>query len=354
MNKTSISSSIFGKIGEIDIHEFVLKNDNDITVHIIEYGGIITKIITPDQQGNQQDIVTGFNSLEAYLAGHPCFGAIVGRYANRISNASFSIDGTEYQLAKNIGENTLHGGNKGFDKQIWKGTILDNHEGVSMTYTSPDMEEGYPGNLIVTVIYSLTDNNELVIDYKATTDKPTVLNLTNHSYFNLKGEGNGDILDHELLLFADSITPVNESVIPTGELMAVENTPFDFRQHHLIGERIDDHSNQQIKIGSGYDHNFVIGEDSSSVKRIAVVSESTTGRVLEVYTSEPGVQLYTANHLDGSLIGKSGKPYFKRGAFCLETQHFPDSPNQPSFPSTRLSPREEYQSQTIYKFTTVK
>ncbi len=350
MNNTSISSSIYGKIDGNNIHEFVLKNKNGVEVHIIEYGAIITKIITPDQQGIDKDIVNGFSSLDGYLGEHPYFGAIIGRYGNRIGNASFSIDGTEYQLAANNDGNSLHGGIKGFDKQIWKGKILDNQKGVSMSYTSSHMEEGFPGNLSVTVLYSLTDDNELVIDYKASTDKPTVINLTNHSYFNLKGEGEGDILDHELSLFANRITPVNESLIPTGEFMELKQSPFDFRKPQLIGDRIDDLSNQQVMFGGGYDHNFVLSDKSSSLKRVALVSERTTGRVLEVHTTEPGVQLYTGNFLDGSLIGKSGKPYNKRSAFCLETQHYPDSPNQPNFPSTRLNPGEEYQSQTIYKF----
>ena len=353
MNKISITKSVYGKIEGIDIHEFILKNDNDVHIHIIEYGGIITKIITPDLKGIRKDIVCGFNTLDEYLAGHPYFGAITGRYANRIENASFYLDGKEYQLAKNAGDNSLHGGIKGFDKQIWQGTILENQTGVSMSYISPDMEEGFPGNLTVTVVYSLTNDNELVIDYKASTDQATVINLTNHSYFNLKGEGNGDVLNHEMLLFANKITPVNEKVIPTGEFMDVKNTPFDFRQHHLIGERIDNTTNQQIKIGAGYDHNFVIKDQSSELKRTAVVSENISGRVLEVYTTEPGVQFYSANHFDGSIIGKSGNPYIKWGAFCLETQHFPDSPNKSNFPSTRLNPEEEFKSQTVYRFTTL-
>jgi len=353
MSKILITRSPYGTIEGHTIYKYALKNDYGIEIHLIEYGGIITKIITPDKHGIKTDIVNGFNSLEEYLEDHPYFGAIIGRYGNRICNGRFTLDGKEYKVPINNGAHSLHGGSTGFDRKIWKGSILENQQGVSLNYISQDMEEGYPGNLTVTVEYSLTDKNELVIDYNASTDKPTVVNLTNHSYFNLKGEANGDILDHELNLFADRITAVDNTCIPTGKLMDVRNTPFDFLTCHKIGERIDDHSNQQLIFGNGYDHNFVFIDQSSSLKRVATVSEQTTGRRLDVYTTEPAVQFYTTNTIDGSLKGKSGKVYFKRCAFCLETQHFPDSPNHPSFPVTRLNPGKEYRSQTKYRFGTL-
>ncbi len=347
----TISQSVFGNLNDAIVKEFTLSNKDGIEVHIIEYGATINKIITPDKNGNRKDIVLGFNTLESYLNEHPYFGATVGRYGNRIANGKFLLDGVNYSLAQNNGKNSLHGGIKGFDKQLWKGTILEDQSGVSFEYISTDMEEGFPGNLSVKVVYKLTVDNELKIKYSATTDRATVVNLTNHSYFNLNGEGNRDVLNHELILHADTFTPVDESLIPTGEIRLVAGTPFDFTNPYLMGERIDVTTNQQIQYGGGYDHNYVLTEKSTALKKAAIVTEKNTGRVLEVFSTEPAVQLYTGNFLDGTLIGKSGGAYGKRSGFCLETQHYPDSPNQKAFPSTRLDPGEEYASETIFKFS---
>jgi aldose 1-epimerase len=300
------------------------------------------------------DVVLGFDHLDDYLGNDPFFGALVGRYANRIDKARFTLDGVEYKLAKNDGENSLHGGLKGFDKKAWKAREPSkDHPALELTYLSKDGEEGYPGNLNVKVVYTLTDSNELRIDYTATTDKNTVLNLTNHSYFNLAGQGSGDVLKHVLMINADRFTPIDAALTPTGELRSVAGTPLDFRKPTAIGARIDD-DNEQLKFGKGYDHNFVLNHKGNDLTLAARVTEPQSGRVLEVLTTQPGVQLYTGNFLDGTIHGKGGKVYGRRSAFCLETQHFPDSPNQPKFPSTELKPGQTYHQTTIYKFSVAK
>jgi aldose 1-epimerase len=324
-------------------------------VKISTYGGIVTELYTPDKNGDLGDVVLGYESLEAYLEGHPYFGCIVGRVGNRIGLGKFTLDGVEYTLATNNDANHLHGGLVGFDKVVWGATgfINDEGPGVILKYTSKDGEEGYPGTLSVKVMYQLTADNGLRISYHATTDKATPVNLTNHSYFNLAGAGTGDILGHNMMLNADHITPVDEGLIPTGELMPVEGTPFDFRTPTAIGDRVNDESDKQIKFGGGYDHNFVLNkEEEGALTLAAKVTEPTSGRLMEVWTNEPGVQFYCGNFLDGTNIGKGGTPYEHRNGFCLETQHFPDSVNKPEFPNTILQPGEEYKTTTIYKFST--
>lgn len=330
---------------------YTLTNSKGMEAAISTYGGVVVSLKVPDRTGTPGDVVLGFDNLEGYLKPNPYFGAIVGRYGNRIAHGKFTLDGVEYTLARNNGENSLHGGIRGFDKRIW--TVAHaNGQSVELKYLSKDGEEGFPGNLSTTVTYTLTDNNELRIDYSATTDKNTILNLTNHSYFNLAGQGNGDVLGHQVTIFADRFTPVNKTMIPTGELLNVQGTPFDFRQPHAIGERINSNDDQLV-LGRGYDHNFVLNRAADSGLELAArVSEPITGRVLEVLTTEPGVQFYTANFLDGTLTGKGGKVYGPRSAFCLETQHFPDSPNKPDFPSVVLKPGEHYQTTTVYRFST--
>ncbi len=321
-----------------------------ISVAIATYGGIVVSLRTPDRSGAAADIVLGFDSLESYLKDPPYFGAIIGRYGNRIGNARFTLGGKTYELAKNNGENHLHGGRKGFDKVVWKAAELPG-AALRLTYASKDGEEGYPGNLAVTVDYSLTEAGELKIDYTATSDKETVVNLTNHSYFNLAGQGEGDVLGHRLKLEADRFTPVDAGLIPTGELRSVEGTPFDFRSERAIGERIDA-DDEQIARGGGYDHNFVLNGPAGTMRVAARVVEPKSGRAMEVRTTEPGLQFYTGNFLDGTLTGKGGKVYRKRYGFCLETQHYPDSPNKPSFPPVTLKPGETYRSATSYRFYT--
>lgn len=331
---------------------FTISNANGMEARVINLGGIIVSLTAPDREGNLEDVVLGFDSLDGYLAEHPYFGAIIGRYGNRIANGQFTVDGESYQLPVNNGPNSLHGGLRGFDKVVWDAEPFENDrgQGLILTYTSPDGEEGYPGNLQVRVTYTLTDENELIFDYHAVTDKATPVNLTQHSYFNLAGDGSGSILDHEIMLNASRLTVADTTLIPTGELRSVEGTPFDFRQPHRIGERIaaDD---EQLRFAGGYDHNFVIDRAAGdSLVLAARVYEPTSGRVMEVLTTEPGVQFYTGNFLDGTLTGKNGVVYDTRTGFCLETQHFPDSPNQPSFPNTILRPGEEYRSTTVYRF----
>jgi len=320
-------------------------------VRAMTYGGIVVSLRVPDRQGRLDDVVLGYESAAAYAKNDPYFGAIIGRYGNRIAKGRFTLDGKTYELATNNGPNHLHGGIKGFDKVMWKGDPFQNDAGagVIFTYTSPDGEEGYPGTLKVRVTYTLTNKSELEVDYHATTDKPTIVNLTQHSYFNLAGQGTRDILDHRLRLNADRFTPVDAALIPTGELAPVEGTPLDFRQPSAIGARIDQ-DNQQLKNGTGYDHNWVLNGTGSGLHLAARVVEPTTGRTLEVSTTEPGVQFYTGNFLDGTITGKQGRVYKRRYGFCLETQHFPDSPNEPKFPSTILRQGEEYVSRTVMAF----
>jgi aldose 1-epimerase len=345
----SALSRDFGKTppGET-VELYTLKNAKGVEAAISTYGGVLVSLKVPDRAGALGDIVLGFDDFNGYLKPPPYFGALIGRYGNRIAHARFTLDGVEYKLAKNNGDNSLHGGNRGFDKVVWKAKLGN---GLELTYLSKDGEEGYPGNLSVTVVYTLTDNNELKIDYTATTDKDTVVNLTNHSYFNLAGQGEGDILAHQLTLNADRYTPVDKGLIPTGELRSVEGTPFDFRQPHAIGERIGS-SDEQIGLGGGYDHNFILNRTGDGLSLAAKVNEAKSGRVLEVLTTEPAIQFYTGNFLDGTIAGKGGKIYGRRSALCLETQHYPDSPNHPSFPSTELKPGAVYHTTTVYRFST--
>ena len=332
---------------------YTLTNANGVEARVTNYGGIVLSLRVPDRDGELDDVVLGFDSLDNYVAGHPYFGAIIGRYGNRIAGGRFTLDGETYELAQNNGPNSLHGGEQGFDKVVWTAEPFENEtgQGLVFTYTSPDGEEGYPGTLQSRVTYTLTDQNELIFDYQATTDRATPVNLTQHTYFNLAGDGSGPILDHEMMLNASQFTPVDSTLIPTGELSSVEGTPFDFREPTPLGSRIEE-DDEQIRIGGGYDHNFVLDRAAGdSLTLAARVYEPTSGRVMEVLTTEPAVQLYTGNFLDGSLTGKNGAVYAQRTGFCLETQHYPDSPNQPSFPSTILQPGEEYRSTTVYRFS---
>lgn len=353
MTKPSIEKSTFGELPDGQIATlYTLKNSHGVTAKITDYGGIITHFLVPDKEGNFEDVVLGFDNLDDYLGGHPFFGALVGRYGNRIANAQFTLEGQTYTLHANNGPNSLHGGKVGFDKKIWetKEVLTESSAGLQMTYLSPDMEEGYPGNLQVMVNYTLTDDNTLKIDYQATTDKPTIVNLTNHSYFNLTGLKR-DILDHEVTIHADSLVEVNEQLIPTGKLIPVKDTPFDFNTPFAVGARIDDTTHEQIKFGGGYDHCWVLRKDpNSSLPLIATVYEPTSRRLMEVFSTEPGVQFYTGNFLNGKEKGK-GVTYTKRFGLCLETEHYPDSPNQPHFPSVVLRPGETYQTTTAYRFS---
>jgi aldose 1-epimerase len=352
---SGISKKTFGTMPDgraIDL--FTLTNSHGMRVTITNYGGIVVSILAPDRSGKPGDVVLGFDNLEGYLAKEPYFGALVGRYGNRIGNARFKLDGVEYKLPANNGPNSLHGGLRGFDKRVWTAReVHGEHPALELTYLSKDGEEGYPGNLSAKVVYTLTEDNALRIDYTATTDKDTVLNLTNHSYFNLAGEGSGYNLKHEIMIYADRFTPIDGTLIPTGELRKVGNTPFDFRKPALIGARIDA-DDEQIRFGKGYDHNFVLNRSGTGLSLAARVTDAESGRVLEVLTTQPGLQFYTGNFLDGSIHGKGGKSYGRRSAFCLETQHFPDSPNKPSFPSTVLKPGETYRESTVFRFSTSK
>ena len=348
MENTSFGRTADGEAVEL----FTLRNAQGMVVRIATYGGTVVSLEVPDREGRSADVVLGFDTLEGYLGAHPHFGGIIGRYGNRIARGRFTLGGVEYVLARNNGENHLHGGIRGFDRMVWKGRDASTgaSPAIELSYVSKDGEEGYPGNLATKVTYTLTDKNELRIDYEATTDKATVVNLTNHSYFNLAGQGTGDILGHELTIDAGRFTPVREGLIPTGELRSVEGTPFDYRKPTPIGARIGA-ADPQIALGKGYDHNFVLDGKAGVLRRAARVVEPRSGRVMEVLTTEPGVQFYTGNFLDGSVKGKGGKACGRREGFCLETQHFPDSPNQPAFPSTTLEPGGSYQTTTIYRFS---
>jgi len=332
---------------------YSLTNAHGLRARIMTYGAIVVSLEVPDRDGNRADIVLGYDDLAGYVADNPYFGAIVGRYGNRIAGARFTLDGREYRLAANNGPNHLHGGLRGFDKVVWSAEPVRRSDavGVSMTYVSPDGEEGYPGTLTAHVTYLLTHDDELKILYEATTDKPTVVNLTHHSYFNLLGQGRGDILGHELQILADRFTPVNDTLIPTGERRAVAGTPFDFRAPVAIGARIGA-ENRQLAFGGGYDHNWILNNQDGDLALAARVFEPTTGRVMEVLTTEPGLQFYSGNFLDGSLTGKDGAVYGHRAGFCLETQHYPDSPNQPEFPPVVLRPGDTYTQATVYRFPT--
>ena len=348
--QAGITKQSFGKTADgQNVDLYTLRNVHGVEAKITNYGGIVTSLKVPDRRGKFDDVVLGFNDLDSYLKGHPYFGAIIGRYGNRIAKGRFTLNAVEYKLAVNNGENTLHGGIKGFDKVVWTAQDSKTRLGpsISLTYLSKDGEEGYPGNLNVKVVYTLTNNNELRIDYTATTDKDTVTNLTHHSYFNLAGEGNGDILNHQVLINATRFLPTDAGSIPTGELRSVTGTPFDFRKMMTIGARINQ-DEEQLKLGNGYDHNWII--NGRGMRLAAQAYEPTSGRRMQVWTTEPGLQFYTGNFLDGTLTGKSGKVYPRRSGFCFETQHYPDSPNHPAFPTTTLKKGVTYRSTTIYKF----
>src|SRR5215467_2734279 len=350
-SKSEVAQERFGVRDGRPVILYTLKNSHGMELRAMNYGGIIQEIRVPDRNGKSADIVLGHETYDGYVPNPPYLGAIVGRYANRIANGTFTLDGKTYTLPKNDGPNTLHGGvTKTFDKVPWESQPLKDKNGVVFEYLSKDGDEGFPGNMKVKVSYVLTDSNELVIDYQATTDKASPINVSQHSYFNLKGEGNGDILDHEIMINADRFTPVDKNLIPTGELQPVKGTPFDFTTATKIGARIDDNY-EQLVLGHGYDHNFVLNRKGEGTVLAARVYEPTTGRVLEVSTTQPGVQFYTGNFLDGSVTGKQGHVYKHRYGFCLETQHFPDSPNHPDFPSTILRPDERFHQVTVFKFS---
>jgi aldose 1-epimerase len=351
-----IKRSVFGKMpnGQ-EVSLYTLTNRNGMKVEITNYGARIVSIVVPDRHGKFADVVLGYDNLDGYLSkGDPFFGAIVGRYANRIARGRFKLDGVEYHLPINDGPNSLHGGPEGFDKRVWKAEELSQtHPAVEFTYVSKNGEEGYPGDLTVKVTYTLTEGNELRIDYHATTDKDTVLNLSNHSYFNLAGQGSGNILKEIMMINSDKFTPVDSTLIPTGRLESVAGTPFDFRKPTVIGARIDE-DNEQLKYCHGYDMNFVLDRKGPGLELAARAVDPGSGRVLEVLTTQPGLQFYTGNFLDGTIHGKGGKVYGHRSAFCLETQHFPDSPNRPNFPSTELKPGQTFHQVTVFKFSTEK
>ena len=348
MQKTAFGKTSAGAPVEL----YTLSNVHGMKVEIMTYGGAVVSLMAPDRHGQFADVVLGMDSVAGYQKQTAFFGALIGRYGNRIGHGQFQLDGQTYKLPKNDGDNTLHGGPQGFDKRIWKvhkaqGTAIE------LTYVSHDGEEGFPGTLTATVIYTLTARNELKLDYSATTDKDTVVNLTNHSYFNLAGAGEGNILQDQLTLYADRFTPVDAGLIPTGELRAVAGTPFDFTKPTAIGARIGE-NDPQLQYAKGYDHNWVINKGNQAdgpLTKAAEVYDPASGRVLEVFTTEPGVQFYTGNFLDGTIHGKGGKVYPFRGAVCLETQHFPDSPNKPEFPSTELKAGQTYHSTTVYRFS---
>jgi aldose 1-epimerase len=343
--KMSIEKRSFGKADGQEVYLYTLTNANGLKADITNYGGIVTSLIVPDRKGNLADIVSGYDTLDEYIENNPYFGALIGRVGNRICKGKFTLNGVEYTLATNNGPNHLHGGLKGFDKVVWDAEDMKTKEGcaLKLTYLSKDGEEGYPGNLKCTAVYTLTNNDELKVSYEAETDKDTMVNLTHHSYFNLGGHDSGDILGHELMLNADNFTPVDEGLIPTGEVKPVKGTPMDFTKATAVGSRID-------QVEGGYDHNFVLNSSDGSLALAASVYEPNSGRVMEIYTTEPAIQFYSGNFLDGSNKGK-GAVYNKHNAFCLETQHYPDSPNQPNFPSVVLKPGEKYTHLTVHKFS---
>lgn len=354
--KASIEKLSFGTTKDgIPLDLYTLKNEAGMMVTITNYGGTIVSWTAPDKNGKYEDITLGCDSISGYEKGVPFFGALVGRYGNRIAKGKFSLDGKTYTLATNNGANHLHGGIKGFDKMVWTATPIEGPQAaLKLTYTSKDMEEGYPGNLAVEVVYTLLRDNALKIEYTATTDKTTVVNLTNHAYFNLSGDMNTTILDHEIAINSDKFLPVDKTLIPTGEPQSVKGTPFDFTESFKIGARINDTLNEQIKFGGGYDHAWIISNDVNKMRPAAMVYEPTSGRTMEVLTTEPAIQFYTGNFLDGKITGKGGVIYKKRSGLCLETEHYPDSPNQPKFPTTTLKPNETYSTTTVYRFSVKK
>jgi aldose 1-epimerase len=347
-----ISRAPFGRTPDgAPVELYTLRNSQGAEARIMTYGGIVVSLKMPDRAGRMGDVVLGYDTLAEYIEENPYFGCLVGRYGNRIANGTFQLDGQTYRLAQNNGPNHLHGGLKGFDRVVWRARAFNSPLGpaLELNYLSPDGEEGYPGNLSVTAVYTLTEDNALRLDFAAVTDRPTVVNLTHHSYFNLAGRG--DILGHEVMIHADRFTPVDETLIPTGELRPVDGTPFDFRTATPIGARIDQ-ENEQLQFGGGYDHNWVINKPYGQFGLQAWVYEPTSGRVMEVLSTEPGLQFYSGNFLDGTLTGKGGWTYEHRTGFCMEPQHFPDSPNQPDFPSTVLRPGETYRNTIVYRFLT--
>ncbi|WP_102127568.1 aldose epimerase family protein [Deinococcus planocerae] len=332
---------------------YELRNRSGLRAHITDFGGVVVRLLTPDREGRLGDIVLGHDRAEGYfdLGTSPYFGALIGRYGNRIAGGRFTLDGRAYGLARNNGPNALHGGERGFNLRLWQGRPIDGEKGpaLALSYLSPDGEEGYPGNLAVRVTYTLTDDDSLQIDYQATTDAPTILNLTNHTYWNLSGDAGRDILGHELTVHADHITAIGGTLIPTGELRSVEGTPFDFREGRAVGARVDE-PDEQLRFAGGYDHNFVL-RDGEGLRPAAELRDPLSGRRVEVLTTQPGMQFYSGNFLDGSIVGKEGQVYGHRWAVCLETQHFPDSPHHPEFPSTVLRPGERFTSRTVYAFS---
>jgi aldose 1-epimerase len=349
---THIDKKSFGRTDAGEAFLFTLSREGAPTVAITNQGGFIVAIVAKDRAGKPADVALGYKDFDGYVRGKDFLGCLVGRYANRIAKGEFTLDGKKHTLAKNNGPNALHGGPGGFHSRLWTARVVSAPDGeaLELTYVSRDGEEGYPGTMTAKVVYSLRADGGLVIDYSATTDAPTIVNLTNHAYFNLAGEGEGTILGHELQLESDRFTPVDATLIPTGEMKPVEGTPFDFRKATAIGARIDA-ADEQLKRGLGYDHNFVLRGKSGELRQVARVVEPKSGRALEVLTTEPGIQFYSGNFLDGSITGKSGKPYVKRGGFCLETQHYPDSPNRPEWPSVVLRPGQTYRHTTVYRLT---
>lgn len=344
-----VTTEKFGTFNGKEVSLFTLTNKKGDVIKLTNYGAAIVEIIVPDKNGIRENVTLGYDSLNGYVNGDPYFGKVVGQYANRIAKGKFTLDGKEYTLAINNTPNALHGGPTGWHSRVWTAQVLKNtdYPAVRFTYNKPDMEEGYPGNVVAEVVYTWTDDDEIVMDYKVTTDMKTVINITNHAYFNLHGAGTGDILDHQLVLKASAFTPVDSTLIPTGEIKSVEGTPFDFRTPHTMGERIL-FKDEQLILGKGYDHNFVL-DNAEEVD--AEVYDPYSGRVLEVITDQPGLQFYSGNFLDGTQKGHKGKVYQYRSGFCLETQHYPDSPNQASFPSVILTPEEPFLSSTIYRFS---
>lgn len=336
---------------ETDVPLYTLTNEKGMTAKITPYGGIIVSLTAPDRDGKMGDVVLGLDTLDAYATRNPFFGCLVGRFANRIAGGKFTLEGQTYQLAC-MGPNSLHGGRRGFDKHLWQAWARESGEGpaLELRLISPDGDEGYPGTLSVSVIYTLVDEGGLRLDYSASTDRTTILNLTNHSYFNLSAGAAPTILDHELMINADAFTPVDETLIPTGEIRPVAGTPFDFRETQRIGDRIDD-DDEQLRFGGGYDHNWVVNGEPGHLRLAAEVRDPVSGRVMAVYTTEPGIQVYTGNMMPEAMHGKGGQTYLRRGAICLETQHYPDSPNQPDFPTTVLEPGQVFRSSTLYKFS---
>lgn len=344
-----VTTQSFGSFDGKDVSLYTLTNRKGDVLKLSNYGAVIVEIIVPDRNGKKDNITLGYDNFDGYVNGDPYFGKVVGQYANRIAKGKFTLDGVDYTLAINNAPNALHGGPTGWHSRVWDAQILKNTDfpAIRFTYNKPDMEEGFPGNVVAEVVYTWTDNDEIILDYKVTTDKKTIVNITNHAYFNLHGAGVGDILDQEAVIRASSFTPVDSTLIPTGEIRPVEGTPFDFRTPHMIGERIGE-DYDQLKLGGGYDHNFVL-DNAEEVD--AMVYDPSTGRVLEVLTDQPGVQLYSGNFLNGTQTGHGGKVYNYRSGFCLETQHFPDSPNQAAFPSVILMPGEPFLSSTTFRFS---